>query len=59
MTELDRYDFALTLVAGLIMIGVLLLGAPFWALLLIAMVTVGISVLRHAELRPRGSPHRR
>ncbi len=54
MTEYDRYDFAITLLDGVILVGALLLGAPLWALVLILFAAVTISVLRHAELRPRG-----
>jgi hypothetical protein len=54
MTEYDRYDFALTLLTGVIMVGALLLGAPIWALAPIFFTGVSISVLRHADLRPRG-----
>ena len=53
MTEFDRYDFALTLVAGVILVGILMLGGPIWALVPIMMITVFISVYRHTpEIRP-------
>jgi hypothetical protein len=53
MTELDRYDWVLTLVASVIMIGILMLGAPIWTPMPIMMVVIFISVLRHTpELRP-------
>jgi hypothetical protein len=54
MTEFDRYDFALSLLDGAIVVGAFLFGAPLWALALIYFAGVTISVLRHAELRPRG-----
>ncbi len=53
MTDFDRYDFALSLLDGAILIGALLLGAPLWALALILFAGVTVSVLRHDELRPR------
>jgi hypothetical protein len=53
MTEFDRYDFALSIVLGLIVVGALMLGAPLWALVPIMMVTVFSSVYRHTpEIRP-------
>ena len=53
MTDFDRYDFALSLLDGVILVGAFLLGAPLWALALILFAGITISVLRHDELRPR------
>jgi hypothetical protein len=53
MTELDRYDWAITLVAGVIMVGALMLGAPIWIAMPILMATISISLYRHTpEIRP-------
>ena len=53
MNVYDRYDFALGIVMGLIMVGILMLGGPIWALALIMMVTVFGNVYRHTpEIRP-------
>jgi uncharacterized membrane protein YeiB len=53
MNVYDRYDFALSIVVGLIMVGILMLGGPIWALALIMFVTIFSSVYRHTpEVRP-------
>lgn len=53
MNVCDRYDFALGIVMGLVVVGALMLGAPIWALALIMLVTVFSSVYRHTpEIRP-------
>ncbi len=53
MTELDRYDWMITLGACAIIVGILMLGGPIWALVPIMMINVSISVLRHTpEIRP-------
>jgi hypothetical protein len=53
MTELDRYDWAITAVVGAIIVGIVMLGGPIWALVPIMMINVSISVLRHTpEIRP-------
>ena len=53
MNVCDRYDVALGLAMGLIMVGILMLGGPIWALVPIMMVTVFSSVYRHTpEIRP-------
>jgi|HubBroStandDraft_6_1064221.scaffolds.fasta_scaffold652558_2 hypothetical protein len=53
MTDFDRYDFAITMVISLIMVGALLLGAPFWTAYLFLAVAVTISLYRHFDLPPR------
>jgi len=54
MTDFDRYDFALTIVIGSIMVGTLILGAPFWTAFVFLAVTVTISLYRHfGDLPPR------
>jgi hypothetical protein len=53
MTELDRYDWLITLVAGAILVGLLMLGAPIWTPMPILMVIISISLYRHTpEIRP-------
>jgi hypothetical protein len=47
MTDFDRYDFAMSMVMGLIMAGVLVIGGPFWAIYPILAVGVTIGVYRH------------
>ena len=60
MSDFDRYDFALAMLFGLIAVGALLLGAPFWTAYLFLAVGVTISLYRHfGELPPRRSPRRR
>jgi len=53
MNDYDRYDFALSMLAGTIMVGVLLLGGPLWTVVPIGMVTCTISLYRHLPLPPR------
>jgi hypothetical protein len=53
MTDFDRYDFAISMVVGLIMVGALLLGAPFWTAYLFLAVAVTIGLYRHFDLPPR------
>ncbi len=53
MTDVDRYDFAITIVIGLIMIGAFALGAPFWTAYLFLAVAVTICLYRHFDLPPR------
>jgi Flp pilus assembly protein TadB len=59
MTDYDRYDFAISMLVGLIMVGALLLGAPLWTLPLFLAIAVTISLYRHLPLPPRRSPRRR
>ncbi len=56
--DFDRYDLALSILCGMIMAGLLLLGAPLWALVLIGMLTCTISLYRHLPLPPRRIKHR-
>jgi hypothetical protein len=56
--DFDRYDLTLSVLCGLIMVGVLLLGAPLWTLVLISMATCTISLYRHLPLPPRKIKHR-
>ncbi|HEV3323938.1 MAG TPA: hypothetical protein VG147_17310 [Solirubrobacteraceae bacterium] len=51
--DFDRYDLALSIIGGLIMVGVLLLGAPLWVPVLIGIVICTISLYRHLPLPPR------
>jgi hypothetical protein len=53
MTDFDRYDFAISMVVGLIMVGALVLGAPFWTAYLFLAVGVTIGLYRHFDLPPR------
>jgi hypothetical protein len=53
MTDYDRYDFAISMLVGLLMVGALLLGAPFWTAYLFLAVAVTISLYRHFDLPPR------
>jgi hypothetical protein len=53
MTDVDRYDFAITMVISLIMVGALMLGAPFWTAYLFLAVAVTIGLYRHFDLPPR------
>ncbi len=53
MTDYDRYDFAISMLVGLIMVGALLLGAPIWTVFLFLAVAVTISLYRHLPLPPR------
>jgi hypothetical protein len=56
MTDFDRYDFAMSMVIGLIMVGTLMLGAPFWTVFVFLTVGVTITVYRHfVELPPHRS----
>jgi len=55
MTDYDRYDFAISMVVGLVMVGVLLLGGPVWTMPLFLAIAVTISLYRHFDL----PPHRR
>jgi hypothetical protein len=51
--DYDRYDFVLSLVMGSIMAGILLLGGPLWAMVLVGMAGCTISLYRHLPLPPR------
>ena len=53
MNDYDRYDFALSMLVGLIMAGALMISAPLWTLPLFLAIGVTISVYRHTpEVRP-------
>jgi hypothetical protein len=53
MNELDRYDYALTMLFGGIATGALALGAPLWAIAPIYMTLCTIVLYRHLPLPPR------
>jgi hypothetical protein len=53
MNDVDRYDFALTMLFGGIADGCLVLGAPLWAITLIYMTLGTIVLYRHLPLPPR------
>jgi hypothetical protein len=53
MSDYDRYDFVISMLVGLIMVGALLLGAPLWTLPLFLAIGVTISLYRHLPLPPR------
>ncbi|HTR72176.1 MAG TPA: hypothetical protein VMG80_01160 [Solirubrobacteraceae bacterium] len=53
MTDYDRYDFAISMAISLIMVGALLLGAPFWTVYLFLAIAVTITLYRHFDLPPR------
>ncbi len=49
MTKLDRYDYAITLLIGVIAVGALILGAPLWAIVLIYATGCSIVFIRHID----------
>jgi hypothetical protein len=53
MNDYDRYDFILSWVMGIVVVGAFLLGAPLWALMIICMVGCTISLHRHRLIPPR------
>jgi hypothetical protein len=55
MSNFDRYDFALSMLTGVIAVAALLLGAPLWALALIYAIGCTIITVRHVgeDLRER------
>jgi hypothetical protein len=53
MTDYDRYDFAISMLFGLLMVGSLLLGAPLWTLPLLLAISVTTTLYRHLDLPPR------
>ena len=57
MNDYDRYDFALSMLFGLIMVAALLLGAPFWTAFLLLAIGVTITLYRHLPLPPRRIKH--
>jgi hypothetical protein len=57
MSDYDRYDFALSMLFGLIMVGALLLGAPFWTAFPLLAIGVTISLYRHLPLHLNPDEH--
>jgi hypothetical protein len=53
MNDFDRYDFALAMLFGSVAAGILVLGAPLWAVALIYMTCCTIMLYRHLPLPPR------
>jgi hypothetical protein len=53
MTDYDRYDFAISMLFGLIMVAALLMGAPLWIVPVLLAIAVTISLYRHLPLPPR------
>jgi hypothetical protein len=53
MNDFDRYDYINSAIAGLFIVGILLLGGPLWVLVPICMVCATISLYRHLDLPPR------
>jgi hypothetical protein len=49
VTKLDRYDYAITLLIGVIAVGALVLGAPLWAIVLIYTAGCGVVFIRHID----------
>lgn len=59
MGDYDRYDFAMSLLMGLLMAGCLVIGTPLWVPVLTGMVTCATSLYRHfdpADWAPRTGP---
>jgi hypothetical protein len=59
MTDYDRYDFALSMLTGAIMVGILILGGPLWTVVPVGMICCIISLYRHLDLPPRRGHTRR
>jgi hypothetical protein len=51
--DFDRYDVALSLLFGLVAAGILILGAPLWAFVLICATCCTVVLYRHLPLPPR------
>jgi Flp pilus assembly protein TadB len=45
----DRYDFAMCMLLGLVMVGILALGAPLWTALVIMIVASVAGFIRHFD----------
>ncbi len=45
----DRYDFAMSLLMGVLMVGALALGAPLWVAVVIIFVTCLASFIHHFD----------
>jgi hypothetical protein len=43
----DRYDFAMWLLLGVVMVGVLALGAPLWTVVVVMVVGCVAGFIRH------------
>ncbi|HWY19098.1 MAG TPA: hypothetical protein VNY27_10375 [Solirubrobacteraceae bacterium] len=53
MTELDRYDHAISWLMAIVAVGALILGAPLWAIVLICATCCTVVLYRHLPLPPR------
>jgi hypothetical protein len=53
MNDFDRYDFALAMLFGSIAAGILVLGGPLWAIVLVYATCATIVLYRHLPLPPR------
>lgn len=49
MIDLDRYDYAISVLMGVIAVGALILGAPLWAIVLIYATGCSVVLLRHID----------
>jgi hypothetical protein len=49
MTELDRYDYAISWLMAIVGVGVLILGAPLWTFVLICVVCCSVVFIRHID----------
>lgn len=49
MTDLDRYDHAISWLMAVTAVGALILGAPLWAIVLICMVGCSVVLFRHID----------
>jgi hypothetical protein len=49
MTKLDRYDYAVTLLIGVIAVSALVLGAPLWVIVLIYVIGCSVVFIRHID----------
>jgi hypothetical protein len=55
--DFDRFDVAFTLLFGLIAMGVVILGGPLWAFVLIGLICGTLVMYRHLPLPPRRIKH--
>jgi len=49
VTKLDRYDYVISLLMGVIAVGALILGAPLWAIVLIYATGCSLVFIRHID----------
>jgi hypothetical protein len=49
MTKLDRYDYAISMLMGVIAVAALILGAPLWAIVLIYITGCSAVFVRHID----------